>query len=114
MTIIQPHKRFYTVATDWNELTGEQLLQIMQAFGNKKYDQLKLLLKLLKIVAGLSWFQFLKLGVKLEEFVYLVGFLFTEHTLTKQLLPSYQCKKTSEVFYGPSEMLYNMIMKEFV
>jgi hypothetical protein len=115
MTIIQPYKKFYTTATTWNELTGVQLLQVMKAFGNKKYNEVQLLLKLLKIICdGMGWWHFLRLGKKLEDFIYLVTFLFNENTLTKQLLPRYQCKKTGEVFYGPADELTNLVMKEFV
>lgn len=114
MTIIQPYKKLYTVSTAWNELSGEQLLQVMKAFGNKRYNELQLLLKLLKILAGMDWFQFLKLGVRLEEFIYLVAFLFTDNNLTKQLLPYYHCKKTGNKFYGPADELNNLVMKEFV
>lgn len=114
MTIITPYKRSYQCCTEWNDLTGKQLLQVMQTLESKRYDDLKRILKLFKIIAGLSWWQFFRLGERIEEFIYLVAFLFNSNTLTKQVLPRYYCNVSGHLFYGAADELNNLVMAEFV
>ena len=108
MTIIQLHKRYYAIPTTWNELSGKQLLQVMEVlYGNYEVDAARL--KLLKILTGVSWFRFFRIPLA-EKAAYLdiTHFLVNENTLTKQLLPIYKG------YYGPADDFNNITGEEFV
>lgn len=109
MTIIEIRKKFYNVPTQWNELTAEQLLAVMMAFENKKYTEDKRVLKLLKVLLDVSYFTWLRWKAEdIEEFIYLVGFLYQGNTgLTKQLITAY------DSLYGPADNIGNVSMGEF-
>jgi len=110
MTIIKIRRKYYEAATDWDELTADQLLEIIDIFSTKEYQPEQTVLKLLKTIIGLSTAQFLRLKAEdLEEYIYLTGFLIDGSScLTKQLIPVY------DHLYGPDDEIGNMIMKEFV
>jgi hypothetical protein len=133
---IEINRKFYKVPEQWNELSGRQLLQVIDLFF-KGYPEEKALLKLLKILSGMSWWEFFRapvttverlvftrfrftmsLGVFLfmsrrtcngmDEYLYLSEFLLKENTLTKNLIPRYK------EFYGPADAISNLRMGEFV
>jgi len=110
VTIIKIRRKYYNIPTDWNELTADQLLQVMDVFSNKNYAPEQTLLKLLKILLSMSYRKWFTLKAEdVEEYIYLVGFIFFEtNYLTKQLIPMHNG------FYGPSDEIGNMVMKEFV
>lgn len=108
MKIIELNKRLYTVPENWNELTGGQLLQVMEVlYGG--YDVNAAQLKLLKILTGISWYRFYMAPlVERAEYLYLTHFLVNESNLTKQLLPEYKC------MCGPADDFSNITGEEFV
>ena len=137
MKTIEINQKFYCVPETWNELSKEQLLQVMELLYKKDYPLENALLKLLKILTNMSWWAFFRAPVTtvqrykfrwknfrlslgealflskvehtgLEEFLYLSDFLITANELTKNLLPQYRG------FYGPAAEMYNVTMDEFV
>lgn len=115
MKIIEINTRFYNVPENWNELSQKQLLLVMELLYKTDYAAEKVLLKLLKILTGMSWWQFFRAPVAsrnertgLEEYLYLTEFLFAENKLTKQLLPEYRG------FAAPADEMVNVSMNEFL
>lgn len=112
MTIIEINKKFYTIPTCWNELSQAQLLQVMDTLFVSQYTGEQALLKLLKILCGMNYFQFFRSPVdQLSEFLYLTTFLYTEQELTNNLIPEYFHK--GEKYYGPAAGFDNLVMEEF-
>jgi hypothetical protein len=112
------------------------LLQVMQLFYSTNYSVEQAQLKLLKILTGMSWWNFFRAPVAtcerfvfsfsaislsygvylfnsrmtcygLEEYLYLGNFLLTENKLTKNILPQYK------EYYGPADECNNLRMCEF-
>lgn len=109
MTIIEIKKKFYYIPTEWNELTAEQLLQVVETVELKDYDSVQVLLKIFKILTDITYKRWFGLKAEdVEEYVYLVNFIFKSNGLTRQLIPVY------ENLYGPSDEIGNMLMNEFV
>ena len=107
MTIIEIHKKLYTVPTSWNEITGKQLVKVMDLLSKEVYPQ-EAMLYLLKILTGIRWWRFfLSSPTVFYEFFYLTEFLLKENTLTKNVLPKYKG------FIGPSDDFENLLMCEF-
>jgi hypothetical protein len=115
MTIIEVYKKYITVPTQWNELSGRQLLQVMDTLFLKGYPTELQILKLFKIVLNLNWWQFFRLQRQpdiIEEYLYLVGFLLQPQTgLTKNLLPVF--KHQGVTYCGPDSEISNLRMNEF-
>jgi len=108
MKVIELNKRIYTVPETWNELTGGQLLQVMEVLYGR-YEVKEAQLKLLKILTGCSWYRFFLTPVEERvDYLYLTHFLVNESNLTKQLLPVYKG------FYGPDDDFNNITGEEFV
>lgn len=110
MTVIELNKRFYTIPTGWNELSQKQLLEVMDTLFFKTYSAEQALLKLLKILTGMNYWQFFRQKpTEMSEFLYLTSFLLEEKaTLTHQLIPEYAG------MYGPEQSFDNLRMKELV
>jgi len=126
MVSIELNNKHYDIPQEWNELNYQQLLQIMETLFLKKYTADEGLLKLLKTLCNMSYFDFFNtpvttcvkrvgiLGKKVEvtgmdEYLYLTGFIFdNEIKLTKQLMPQY------DNLYGPADECSNLIMQEMV
>lgn len=110
MTQISINDKDYKIPTEWNELTAEQLLQVMDAIYLKQYEPVQLLLKLLKILMDIKFAPFFKiLPEDAEEFLYLTSFLLQGQIgFSKNLIPVY------ERFAGPSDEIGNITGKEFV
>lgn len=109
MLLIQINKKSYNVPENWNELTGRQLLQVMDSLFVKSYSTEQLVLKLFQIITGMSSFRLAATPIsELEDFIYLVSFLFKPVDITKNVLLRYKN------FYGPDDEAGNLIMQEFV
>jgi hypothetical protein len=108
MTIIEVNKRMYTVPTEWNELSRSQLFDIMDCLFIRQYGADQGVLKLLKIITGMTYFRFYQVKAEeLEEYFYLTRFLLEPRTnLTRQLIKEY------DGLYGPSDNLDNIVMQE--
>lgn len=108
MTIIEINKKLYTIPTTWNELTKGQLLAIMDTLFMQQYTGEQGCLKLLKVLAGMSWWDFFKANPEeMAEYFYLVEFLLDEKKqLTKQLIEEY------DGLHGPASSFDNLKMKE--
>ena len=108
MRIIELNKRLYTVPENWNELTGRQLLAVMEVLYGA-YPVNAAQLKLLKILTGISWYRFFLCPLaERADFLYLTHFLVNENNLTKQLLPEYRG------MFGPDDDFNNITGEEFV
>lgn len=108
MTLVEIHKKFYSVPTHWNELTGRQLVQIIRVLQS---DELLLpaQVKLLKILTGISWFRLWFGGIlDIEDKVYLTEFLLQDNQLTRNVIPEYRG------LYGPGDDFSNLVVAEFV
>lgn len=94
-------------------MNADQLLQVMNILFLKKYKAEQILLKLLKVLTGAKTSHFFKWDVmEAEEFFYLTVFVIQQDMVfTKNHLPLYQYSHTE--FYGPSDFLDNLRMKEF-
>lgn len=110
MTIIELNKKLRTVPTKWNELSQKQLIAVMDTLFLSQYTVEEGRLKLLKILAGLSWWSFFRCkAADLQEYLYLTDFILAKEThLTEQLLPEYKD------MYGPVSEFDNLLMKELV
>lgn len=108
MTIIQIKSRYVAIPTEWNELSRRQLIQVMECLFLREYNMEQGKLKLLKILTGMSWWQFFRCQPEdFEEYLYLADFLLQERTgLTKQLIPEWRG------LYGPCDNMSNLIMQE--
>lgn len=107
MKLVDIHKKLFAVPDCWNELTGPQLVQVMEVFENPgELDEARL--KLLQIITGMKrWRMKLVPPAALMDVIYLGDFIITENTLTKNLLPQYKS------FYGPADDFGNLLMCEF-
>lgn len=117
MTIIELNRRYYTVPTAWNELSGKQLIGIMECLFVTSFSSEQALLKLLKILTGMNYWQFFRQKpTEMAEYLYLTEFLLQQRTeLTKQLLPVLFPEKPEEKrFYGPADEISNLLMGEFI
>lgn len=102
------HNKWRSVPDKWNDLTVKQLVQVLSVFGNTD-DVVQAKLKLLKIITGLNWWQWVNASAdELNDRLHLVDFLIKENTLTRNLLPSYRG------FAGPADDFENLVMSEFV
>lgn len=110
MTIIYLNKKYIAIPTSWNELSQKQLLGIIDTLHCKNYTTEQAILKLMKILCGLSWFRFFRTKPSdLAEYFYLAEFLLeSKIELTKNLVPNYRG------FYGPAGEFDNLRMKEMV
>jgi len=108
MTIIELNKKLYTIPTCWNELTRKQLLSVMESLFVKAFDINQGRLQLLKILTGMSWWQFFRTSTaQLQEFFYLTDFIISDRTnLTRQILEEYRG------LYGPASDFDNLLMSE--
>ncbi len=80
MTLITLNNKSYSIPSQWNELTPKQLLEVMDTLFLKEYPAEQMLLKLLKVLTGMSTYQFLKCRVEeMEEFFYLLAFILQEN-----------------------------------
>lgn len=108
MKIAEINKRFYTVPDNWNELTGRQLIGIIElltATHSSEYT----ILRLFKIILGISrWRLFWMPTYEIADNLYLVDFLLTDNTLTENVLPSYRG------LYGPRKNFDNLLICEFI
>lgn len=117
MTIIQLHNRFYRIPETWNELCGKQLIRISKVLLQQP-EEITGKMQLLKILTGMSWWQWLQQSVaELEDHLYLVDFLLYEANLTEQVLPCYPKFKIqnpkSKTLYGPASNFDNLLIAEF-
>lgn len=108
MTTIEINKKYHTLPTAWNELSGRQLVYCMVLFSRTMSDA-RLQLELIRLLSGISPWQFFRAQVsELSEYFYLLDFLFKENTLTKNLLPNHKD------FFGPADDLSNLIVSEYI
>lgn len=118
MKLIKINKRHYEFPENWNELTQKRLLELVETMYLKGYKAEQMLLQLIKVLAQLSKYQFLKAKPEeLEEYFYLlVPYLQEDIEFTRQLVPqfSYQPKGSDPItFYGPDDECTNLRMGEF-
>ncbi len=112
MTTIKLNNKYLPCATEWNELSQQQLLQVIDALFLREYTGEQVALKLLKVLFKLSYLQFFRCRVEdLEEYLYLTGFLIHENKLTKNIIPSWRHKDV--LYFGPSDGMNNLLMEEF-
>lgn len=108
MTIICLNKRYYSIPTQWNELSQRQLLAAMNVLiSHESVD--KTVLQLLRILTGISWFRFLMAPMKeKEQFLYLTFFMVESNELTRQIITRYRrCG-------GPDDDFNNITGNEYV
>lgn len=101
-------RKYYSMPTAWNELSGDQLVKCLQVISSD-WSTDKKELALLRILTGISRWRFLFADVdELAEFFYLLEFLFQDNKLTKNLLPAY------DSLYGPGDNFCNLVVSEFI
>lgn len=109
MKIIQIKNQHRRIPENWNELNGKQVVAIMKIFNGQCADLNQARLALLRVLAGLSWYQFFTCSVQqLSEYFYLTDFLIQANTLTIQPVKQYRG------FYGPADDFSNLRMQEWV
>jgi hypothetical protein len=117
MKLIELNKKFIKVPESWNELTAKQLVAVMNYLFIRNDPDNARTLHLQRILLGLSENQYRKLPAdEVDEFLYLVEFLFQEKIeLTKNILPEYADKNLEgelDVFYGPADECMNLTAVE--
>lgn len=118
MKLIQLNNKHYEFPENWNELTQKRLLQLVETMFLKGYKAEQMLLQLIRVLAQLSKYQFLKCKAEdLEEFFYLLKpYLQEDIEFTKQLVPKFEFKDSGGhelTFYGPDDYCTNLRMSEF-
>lgn len=117
MTTIEIKGKYFTIPTEWNELSPQQLFsvcRIMYAQNSWNYGTM-LLLKVLTGMPTAMW-NCLKPS-DISEFLYIPADLVNKTRLTKQLVPLQTVCDwivTSKTFAGPADDFDNLIMSEFV
>ena len=110
--IVKINRRNYQVPTDWNELTGAQLVQITRVLLTPEPNPITSALRLLKIITGMGWWRFFICPAhELHQQLHLVDFIMTANTLTKNLFPVVRSR--FKKYYGPGDNFSNLIMDEF-
>ena len=108
MISISLNNRSYAHPTTWDELTGAQLVAILDTL-RKDWPADRQRLQLLKILTGMSAWRFWTTDVmQMDEFFYLQQFLEEQNALTKNLIPSY------EGYYGPADNFGNLVVSEYI
>lgn len=108
MYVMYYKRKILKIPEVWNEMNTRQLIGVAKVI-YKKLDILAGKLWLLKILAGMSWWKFLRFSEEeLGTYIYLTDFLLKKNELTVQLLPKYRN------LYGPASGLDNLKIKEFV
>lgn len=108
MKTVEINKRLYLVPETWNELTGKQLIRVMEILYSDQQADMALL-QLLRIVTGMSWFRFFMCPIDQKaEFLDLAYFLVNESNLTKNVLSNF------DNLYGPDDDFNNITGEEFV
>jgi hypothetical protein len=108
MITVRINNRYYSIPREWNELTASQLVDCLDViYGSWSADKKQL--ALVRILSGISRWRFQLADVdELAEYFYLLEFLFTSNTLTKNLFPAYG------PFYGPGNNFNNVIVSEYI
>jgi len=111
MTIVQIGKKLYPFPGQWNDLSSEQLLQVMKILtyeGDIKVSVANP--KFFKILSNCSWIRMLLNGLDVQENIHLVEWVYDEQPeklFTKNLIPYYND------LYGPADELANCCAVEF-
>lgn len=108
MKVIEIHNKFFSIPTQWNELTAMQLRKIVQILLGSDL-LIPGQVKLFKILTGCSWWNLWRIGPwEYDDKLYLTEFLLKENSLTKNLIPQYRG------LFGPADEFNNMIVSEFI
>lgn len=105
---IELNYKWYNIPTGFNELTGMQLVRVLQVC-NANHTLLVAQVQLFRILTGIRWLKLYWWGpAEIDDKLYLVNWVFEENTLTKNLLPVYKC------CYGPADNFSNLQVCEFI
>jgi hypothetical protein len=98
----------YTLPEHYNELSGDQLIKVVELLKSAEPDALLLSLKVLQVLMNKSTaaFYFLSLDLRERALEY-VQWVFQKNTLTEQLLP------VINGFYGPKSNFDNLTLSEY-
>lgn len=101
-------KKEYNIPSEYNELTGEQLIKLAPLLHAGAAIDIVCKLKVLQILMGMSTarFYFMSLDLRDRALNY-IHWIFEKNTLTKQLLP---CIKG---YYGPKAYFDNLTLEEY-
>lgn len=97
-------------------MNKKQFLDLIDCFYIKKYEPVQQLIKVFKILTGISWRKFFCIkATEVAEYLYLVeDFLKLETpNITRQLMPCYRKYFFQKRLYGPDTEISNLIMSEF-
>jgi hypothetical protein len=104
------------VAATWNELSRNELLQLVPVLYRHFTDPTQQKIELLAILFGINRLFALRFtAVQFCQILWMTDFLLGEHVeLTEQLLPSVRPRWYRRKLYGPTSGLGNMRFLEFV
>jgi len=107
VTLLYNNKE-YTIASEYNELTGMQLIKLAPLLKSVVKDNLLVKLQVLKVLMNVSTsaFYFMSLDLR-ERALEHVEWVFEKNTLTKQLLPEIKG------FFGPKSNFDNLTLEEY-
>lgn len=109
MRIIEIKNRLYTTPERWDELTGKQLVKVIDIINAVNIPAATKLGQLFQVVTGISEWALWWAGAKeWEDKIHVCQFLFEDNDLTKNLLPEYNNR------FGPAADFNNLLMSEFV
>lgn len=119
MKLIKLNKRFIAVPDQWNELTGSQLVQVMNILFIERFTDDQKVFQLQRILFSMSRRKYRQLpSTEIDEYLYLVTFLMQgKIELTKNSLPKYRHISVFgswDDFYGPTDECMNLIGLELV
>jgi hypothetical protein len=130
MVELHYHSKTYQLPENFNELTGEQLTKI-NALLIAGLPKPMLRLMVLRWLLNISQYQFFKLDADCKnrmlfydkmEYEFLnnheetetsIDWVFTENSLTEQLLPTFKAGLFLPTFYGPKKEFDNLRVNEF-
>lgn len=107
VTLLYNNKE-YTIASEYNELTGMQLIKLAPLLKSVVKDDLLVKLQVLKVLMNVSpsAFYFMSLDLR-ERALEHVEWVFEKNTLTKQLLPEI------DGYHGPKTSFDNLTLEEY-
>ncbi len=115
MTIVEIGNKLYPVPQKWEELSFQQLADVLPVlYSDKELDQGRL--QILKVITGITWFRLKVAGAAdYQDKLYLVDWMLQENTLTKNLLPLYRNRwGYGPNYYGPADDFNNLLISEFI
>ncbi len=108
MVTLRYNNKEYTIPSEYNELTGQQLIMLAPLLKSLVKDDLLIQLQVLRVLMNKSTTAFFFMSVDLRERALMyTNWVFLKNTLTTQLLPEI------DGYYGPKSCFDNLTLEEY-